>query len=183
MKNYTAFTFACILLSFASLDQVQARPWNAGGWSKTSVGVRLGWNGGPNGLTIRRNFAPGQAFEFVAGYNHKYGGRSEAPFLKAGNSFIGVSYAPFLLVADGNIGVALVGDVGVRGNYHHYRYFSRPDWGVKITPEVIAGGGLQVEFSEKVEVFADLHLKYFSDPHNYFVPGMESGFGVRVALN
>ena len=183
MKIYVVNVIALGLLLLISSTEAQAGGHRHHGWSKTSIGVRLGWNGGPNGLTVRRNFAPGQAFEFVAGYNSKYGGSADLPFLKAGNSFIGVSYAPFFLLSEGNVGVALVGDVGVRGNYHHYRYFNRPDWGVKITPEVIAGGGIQIEFSEKVELFADIHLKYFSDPHNYYVPGMESGAGIRVAIN
>ena len=183
MKYYAVNAVAIILMSVSAFTVSMARPSYSGGWTRTSVGLRLGWNGGPNGLTIRRNFAPGQAFEVIAGYNDKYGGRSEIPALKAGNTFIGISYAPFLLVSEGNVGVALVGDVGIRANYHHYRYISRPDWGAKITPEITAGGGIQIEFSESVEIFADLHLKYFSDPHNYYVPGMESGLGVRIAIN
>ncbi|HHG86646.1 MAG TPA: hypothetical protein ENJ82_17995, partial [Bacteroidetes bacterium] len=119
MKYYAVNAVAIILMSVSAFTVSMARPSYSGGWTRTSVGLRLGWNGGPNGLTIRRNFAPGQAFEVIAGYNDKYGGRSEIPALKAGNTFIGISYAPFLLVSEGNVGVALVGDVGIRANYHH----------------------------------------------------------------
>ncbi|MEM6272994.1 MAG: hypothetical protein AAF998_26510 [Bacteroidota bacterium] len=183
MKNYVVAVAAAVILLCLSVQESQAEPYRYGGWKRTSVGVRFGWNGGPNGLTIRRTFAPGQAFEVVAGYNPKYGGGEDLPFLRGGNSFLGISYAPHLLMSNGNVGVALVGNVGVRANYHHYRYFNRPQWGPKITPEVIAGGGLQVEFSEKVELFADLHLKYFSSPYNAYTAGMESGAGIRFTLN
>lgn len=153
-----------------------------GGWGRTSVGVRFGWNGGPNGLTLRREFASGHAFEALAGYNGKHARHADIPALRKGNSFIGVSYAPFLR-PQGDYGVALNADFGARLNYHHYRIIGYPGGGWKITPEVTAGLGIQVDLAETIEVFADLHVKYFSDPHNYYLIGMESGLGVRVVLN
>ena len=185
MKNGVVIACVLTLIVLCLPENLHAGPTKRyGGFTKTSLGVRLGWNGGPNGLTLRRVFAPGHAFEAVAGYNNKSGRHAdEWPAHKKGNTFLGISYAPFLLTEQNNLGLAITGDIGTRLNYHHYRFFSHPEWGSKITADVYAGIGLQVEFSEAVEVFADLHIKYFSDPHNAFVPGMESGLGVRVVLN
>lgn len=183
MKNYVSLLLAIVLVS-SSLDlhADPTRRYGGGGDSHTSIGLRAGWIGAPNGLTVRRVVGPGLAFEFVAGYNMKYARHTELPTLKKGNSFVGVSFAPHFLMTEGNLGVALTLDMGARLNYHHYRYFAYPEYGPKITPELIGGGGIQVEFSETVEIFADVHLKYFNEPHGSYVAGIESGFGVRFVL-
>lgn len=181
MKNYVAITIFMAFTGLCQMNTVQASAY--GGWdTKKALGIRLGWNGAPNGLTYRQVFSSGNAFEVVAGYNVKYGRHADIPAQRKGNSFIGVSYVPFFLMGDGDCGVAINGNFGARLNYHHYRRISTPEAGLKITPEVYAGFGLQVELNERVELFADLNLKYFSDPHNYYVPGMESGLGLRVVL-
>lgn len=181
MRNYVkVLPFLLLLLSSLSLNANPRNRYSVG--NHTSLGFRAGWIGAPNGLTIRRTVGRSSAFEFVAGYNHKYARRTELPLLKKGNSFIGVSYSPFFLVAEGNLGVAILADIGARLNYHHYRYFNAPEFGPKITPEFIAGAGIQVEFSESVEVFADVHFKYFNEPHNNYVAGIESGAGIRFIL-
>ncbi len=181
MKNYSIVL--CAFLLMVGTQNLHAEPTlSGGGDSHTSVGLRLGWIGAPNGLTVRRVVGNGVAFEFVAGYNHKYARRTELPTLKKGNTFIGASFAPHFLMSEGNLGVALTADIGARLNYHHYRYFNSPEFGPKITPEVIGGFGIQVEFSESVELFADLHVKYFNEPHNNYVPGIESGLGLRFVL-
>lgn len=179
MKSYVTALLALMLVSTGIL---KAEPLRRQCYYRTSLGLRLGWIGGPNGLTVRRVVGQASAFEFVAGYNGKYGRRADIPELKKGNSFIGASYAPFLLMSDGNIGVALVADMGFRLNYHHYRYIGAGNPGGKITPEVIGGLGMQIEFSEVVEVFGDIHLKYFNEPQGSYTAGMESGLGIRFAL-
>ncbi|MEY3441906.1 MAG: hypothetical protein RLZZ519_187 [Bacteroidota bacterium] len=181
MKNYTVVLLMLLLCGSLSLSAEPTR-YSRGGGNHTSVGLRAGWIGAPNGLTVRRVVGNGVAFEFVAGYNHKYARHTELPALKKGNSFAGASFAPFFLMSEGNLGVALTADIGARLNYHHYRYFNSPEYGPKITPEVIGGFGIQVEFSESVELFADLHVKYFNEPHNNYVPGIESGLGLRIVL-
>jgi hypothetical protein len=181
MKNYTFVLLALLLGSSLSLSAEPTRHW--GGGNHTSIGVRAGWIGAPNGLTVRRVVGNGAAFEFVAGYNHKYARHSDLPLLKKGNTFVGASFAPYFLMSEGNLGVALTADLGARLNYHNYRYINNPEYGPKITPEVIGGIGIQVEFSEAVELFADVHVKYFNEPHNSYVPGIESGLGIRFVLN
>ncbi len=182
MKSYAKILLALLLLLVA--QQVSADPVrHHGGDDRTSIGLRIGWVGGPNGLTVRRSLGNGCAFEFVAGYSPKYARRTELPAYKKGNSFVGASFAPYFLVAEGDLGVALTADIGARLNYHHYRPIGIDDGVAKITPEVIGGFGMQVEFSEKVEVFGDVHLKYYNEPHGDYVAGIESGFGIRFAIN
>ncbi len=181
MENYTVVLLMLLLCSALSLSAEPTR-YSRGGGDHTSVGLRLGWVGAPNGLTVRRVVTNGVAFEFVAGYNQKYGRHADLPMLKKGNSFVGASFAPFFLMSEGNLGVALTADIGARLNYHHYRLISSREFGPKITPEVLGGIGIQIEFSESVELFADLHVKYFNEPHNNYVPGIESGLGFRIVL-
>ena len=183
-KNRPVFTvICCALTALLGFSQVQAGP-TYGGWQKTAVGVRLGWSGAPNGLTLRRNFLPGQAFEVVAGYNGKVGRHADnLPGYRKGNTFVGASYAPCLEMGDSDFEVAVMADLGARMRYHHYRPFRFDDAGWKITPDFIAGVGMQVEFSEKVQIFADLHLNYFNRNDNVYVPGVESGMGMRFVLN
>jgi hypothetical protein len=181
MKKSILVLLVVLLVSSVSLHANPNRHW--GGGNHTSIGFRAGWVGAPNGLTLRRTVGNAAAFEFIAGYNHKYARRSELPTMKKGNSFLGVSFAPYFLMSEGNLGVALTMDLGARLNYHHYRYFAYPEYGPKITPEVTGGLGMQLEFSETVEVFADVHVKYFNEPHGSYVPGVESGLGLRIVLN
>jgi hypothetical protein len=181
MKSYAMPLIALMMIS--ATTQLYAGPGRHYSYDRTSIGFRAGWVGAPNGLTIRKVVGNGSAFEFVGGYNHKYARRTELPLLRKGNSFLGASYAPFFLVSEGNIGVALTADIGARLNFHHYRTWSNEQGVSKITPEAIGGLGMQVEFSEKVEIFADVHLKYFNEPHGSYVPGIESGMGIRFALH
>lgn len=154
-----------------------------GGWERTSLGVRLGWSGGPNGMTLRKDMGNGNAFEFVAGYNAKVGRNADnLPAHKKGNSFVGASYAPYFLMTEGNLGVAFTADIGARLRYHHYRPIVNSNAGWKITPDAIAGLGMQVEFSETVEIFADVHVNYYNRINNVYVPGVESGLGFRITL-
>lgn len=164
--------------------QVSADPRrHYGGFDHTSIGVRLGWVGAPNGFTYRRAFDGGHAFEMVVGYNPKYGRRIEGPLLRKGNSFISFCYAPNFTVYDGNVAVGLYGSFGARINVHHYRSFNSPARGFPITPDLLAGFGMQIEFNENWEIFGDMHVKYFSVPGNYYAPGVESGAGIRFWLN
>lgn len=181
MKTIATAMIAVLLVSTSI--QMKAAPSGHNYGGRTSVGIRMGWIGAPNGLTVRHVVQDGHAFEFVGGYNSKYARHADIPEIKKGNSFVGASYAPYLLMSDGNVGFALLADIGMRMNYHHYRYIGRGNGGGKITPEAIGGLGVQVEFSEKVEVFADIHLKYFNEPHGDYVAGMDSGLGIRFALN
>jgi hypothetical protein len=181
MKSYIHLLALVLLLS--ATTELYAGPRHRFSDSRTSVGLRLGWVGGPNGLSVRQVVAPGHAFEFVAGYSPKYGRRLDVPDIKKGNTFLSASYSPYFLVSEGNLGVSIYGDVGLRMNYHHYRYFEYKEWGPKLTPEVIGGIGMQIEFSERVELYGDLHVKYFNAPGNVYMAGIESGAGLRVALN
>jgi hypothetical protein len=184
MKSYAKILLALmpILTSLSAYAGGNNGHYYGGGDNHTSVGLRMGWIGAPNGVTVRRTFGNAAAFEFVAGYNGKYARRTELPALRKGNSFIGASFAPYFLMCEGNIGVALTADMGARLNYHHYR-LAGISGAPKITPEVTLGAGMQVEFSERVELFADAHLKYFNEPHGYYVLGIESGAGLRIRLN
>lgn len=180
MKSYAKVSLV-LLMMLASLQSF-AGPRHRY-YDRTSIGLRAGWIGAPNGITVRKVIGNNAAFEFVGGYSGKYGRRNDGPQIKKGNTFIGASFAPYFLVAEGNLGVALTLDFGARLNFHNYRTFNN-EYGVsKITPEVIGGAGMQVEFSENVEVFADIHLKYFNEPHGFYVPGIESGCGIRIALH
>lgn len=174
---------AILLISVST--QMKADPTYSPYGQRTSLGIRLGWVGAPNGLSVRKVVGPGQAFEFVGGYNPKYGRRLDIAAIKKGNSFVGASYAPFILMSEGNLGVAILADIGMRMNYHHYRNIGQhvQGKGGKITPEAIGGLGMQIEFAEKVEIFGDIHLKYYNEPHGDYVAGIESGMGIRFALN
>lgn len=187
MENKNCLRFAVLSMSvwlLWSAPHLKAGPGYGGHWQKTSVGLRLGWSGAPNGLSIRRNFLPGQAFEVVAGYNGKVGRHADnLPGYKKGNSFLGISYAPCIELSEGSLEVALTGDIGARARYHHYRPLGFNERGWKVTPDFIAGLGMQVEFSEKVQVFADVHVNYFNRNDNVYVPGVESGMGFRIVLN
>lgn len=183
MKNYIKGLLALVLVATSVAAYAGPNYRYGGGGNHTSLGLRAGWIGGPNGITVRRTVGSAAAFEFIAGYSPKYARRTELPAIKKGNSFVGVSFAPYFLMSEGNLGVALTLDFGLRLNYHHYRYFEYPEWGPKITPEATVGAGIQMEFSERVELFADMHLKYFNDPHNTYVAGIESGMGIRFILN
>lgn len=148
-----------------------------------SLGVRLGWVGAPNGVTFRRTFADGQSFELLAGYNPKYGRHAEIPTARKGNSFIGISYQPQFTMSDGgSVAIGLYADLGARLNYHHYRYISNPAAGPKVSPDVSAGIGMILEINESVQIFADMKVKYFNSPGNFYAAGVESGAGLRVNL-
>jgi hypothetical protein len=148
-----------------------------------SLGVRLGWVGAPNGVTFRRTFADGQSFELLAGYNPKYGRHAEIPTARKGNSFIGISYQPQFTMSDGgSVAIGLYADLGARLNYHHYRYISNPAAGPKLSPDVSAGIGMILEINESVQIFADMKVKYFNSPGNFYAAGVESGAGLRVNL-
>ena len=162
--------------------EATAHPYGGGGWNTASIGFRAGFSGGPNGLTYRKAFAPGQAFEAVVGYNGKVGRTLDLPLNRRGNSFAGISYAPFFEMGDRNLSVSLLGDFGARIRYHHYRPFGFGNNGWKMTPDLTAGAGMQVELNGFVQVFADLHLIYFNRYDNLYVPGMESGLGIRLVL-
>jgi hypothetical protein len=183
MKSYAKVLLALLPILTALPAFAGGNGHYGGGDNHTSVGVRLGWIGAPNGLSVRRTVGNAGAFEFVAGYNGKYARRTELPQLRKGNSFIGASFAPYFLVSEGNIGVALTADMGLRLNYHHYRLVGDGSGASKITAEAVLGAGMQVEFSERVELFADAHLKYFNEPHGFYVLGIESGAGLRIRLN
>lgn len=183
MKKSVKILLALMFISSSVALYAGPHSHRWGGGNHTAIGFRAGWIGAPNGLTVRTVVGNGLAFEFVAGYNQKYGRHADIPTIKKGNSFLSASIAPFFLMSEGNIGVALTADLGVRMNYHHYRYFQYPEWGPKITPEAIGGVGMQLEFSEAVELFGDIHLKYFNEPHNNYVAGIESGLGLRFVLN
>lgn len=147
-----------------------------------SFGVRLGWVGAPNGLTFRRTFG-NQSFEILAGYNPKFGRHAEIPTMRKGNSFLGISYQPQFVMSDGgSVAVGIYADMGVRLNYHHYRYISNPAAGPKISPDVTAGLGMMLDINESVQLFADMKVKYFNNPGNFYAPGVESGAGLRVTL-
>ncbi len=176
-----------LALSFCMVMMIHntahAGPGYRGGGG-TSLGIRLGWSGAPNGLTLRQDVGSGHAFEFVLGYNGKVGRNLEGVSpLKKGNTFLGASYAPYILMAEGNLGVAILADFGARLRYHHYRPIAAEGVGMKITPDLIAGLGMQLEFSDNVELFADIHLNYYNRHDNIYVPGVESGLGLRISLN
>jgi hypothetical protein len=148
-----------------------------------SFGVRLGWVGAPNGVSFRRTFGDGQSFEILAGYSPKYGRHAEIPETRKGNSFIGISYQPQFTMSDGGaVAVGLYADLGARLNYHHYRYISNPAAGPKISPDVTAGIGMMLDFNESVQIFADMKVKYYNSPGNFYAPGVESGAGIRFTL-
>jgi hypothetical protein len=182
-KNGIRIAIIATLLLLTSMHLSADPRRHYGGGDHTSIGIRMGWVGAPNGFTYRRSFNGGHAFEAIAGYNIKYGRRTDSPLLRKGNSFLGISYAPHLTIYDGNIAVGIYADMGVRINIHHYRSFNVPSRGFPITPDLVGGLGMQIEFSEQVEVFGDMHFKYFSVPGNYYAPGVESGAGIRFWLN
>ena len=150
----------------------------------TSVGVRVGWSGGPTGITYRRVFAKGNAFEINAGYNAKEGRHSGLKFPKVGNTMIDMRYQPFTYACDGDVGFAIYGSIGGRARIHNYRFLNEasPNTAV-ITPDFIGGGGVQFEFNDAVEIFADLNANYINKKSGDWVWGMESGFGIRVKIN
>lgn len=168
------FATAILSLLFTSL--------HAGGYDQPlSVGVRLGWSGGPVGLTLRKVVGNHSAFEFVAGYNIKEGRQTNLPFYKQGNTLLGVAYQPFAIACENAVGVGFFANFGVRARYHNYRQAENPNT-VKITPDLFTGGGIQLEFGEAVELFADLNMKYYQKLNGFFVWGMESGLGLRVRI-
>lgn len=184
MEKVSIHVIGMFVMSFLLVSGLQAEPTRrSSSFQHTSVGLRLGWVGAPNGLTYRRGFAPGHAIELVAGYNPKYGRRADIPAIQKGNSFLSFSYAPNFTMCMGGAAVGIYADLGLRLNYHHYRTWEAAYGHPPITPDLIGGAGMQIEFAQSVEVFADMHLKYFSSPGNYFTPGVESGAGIRVWLN
>lgn len=171
-----------LLIALGIWGSVEAGP-TYGGYSRKSIGLRLGWSGAPNGLTFRHVVAPNHAFEFVAGYNGKVGRTADLPFIRKGNTFVSASYAPFFKLGDDYFAVLIYADAGARLRNHHYRRMTVRGEGWKITPEVFAGLGMQIEFTASVEIFADLHINYYNRYDNLYVPGVESGLGIRFVLN
>ena len=158
-------------------------PKGYGSGESTSIGIRLGWSGAPNGLTYRKSFYGNQAFEFVVGYNGKVGRTLDLPMYQRGNSFIGASYAPYFEMGNGgSVSCSINADIGARLRVHHYRPFGRNPFGSPVTPDLIAGGGMQLNFNDSVELFADLHMTYYNRYDNAYVPGVESGLGLRFVL-
>lgn len=178
-----SFRFGLIFLLFLSLSAMDAKAGGDRPGGK-SLGIRLGWSGGPNGLTYRNVFAYSQAFELVAGYNGKEARTSEEPWYKKGNTFLGITYAPFLYLSNGG-GTAFVihANLGTRVRYHNYRSWGSGTGNPVITPDLFAGGGVQLEFGDAVELFADLNMKYYNQSRNGYIMGLESGLGLRFALN
>lgn len=174
--------YGLILLLFVSLfkSELHAGGDRPGG---RSLGIRLGWSGGPNGLTYRKVFAYSQAFELVAGYNGKEARTADADWYKKGNTFLGITYAPFLYMGDGGTAFVIHANLGTRLRYHNYRNWGSGLNAPKVTPDVFAGGGVQLEFGDAVELFADLNMKYYNQSRNGYIMGLESGVGVRFALN
>lgn len=177
MKPHTSvrvlFTITLLLISVQSAQ--------AGGHDPISIGFRAGWSGGPNGLTIRKIVGSNSAFEFVAGYNIKEGRQTNLPFYKQGNTLIGVAWQPFFISSEGNTGVGFFANIGARARFHNYR---RPEnkSTVMLTPDFFTGLGMQIEFSEVVEIFADLNAKYYNKLNNAYVWGLESGLGIRFRI-
>lgn len=183
MENRVRPLMILLLLVGMFPAALMADPTWGRSYARNNLGIRLGWVGAPNGISFRRTYGNGHAFEVLAGYSYKYARHTELPEIKKGNSFVGISYQPHLTIGEGNLAVGIYGDLGVRLNYHHYRYFSDRSSGPKVTPDLTGGVGMLVEFSETVEVFGDMHVKYYSNPGNFYAPGVESGLGIRFALN
>lgn len=172
----------CVLFTFLLIisDLSYAGGYNS--YGKQSIGIRLGWSGAPNGLTYRKVFSYNQAFELVLGYSGKEGRILDVPQYKKGNTFAGITYAPFLTMSDGrDLSVLLNLNLGTRLRYHNYRPVSAEGaW--KVTPDFFGGAGMQVDIGG-VELFADLGIKYYNRIDNNFTWAMESGLGMRIALN
>lgn len=158
--------------------------YRSSGFLQSSLGLRLGWSGGPNGLSYRRVFAPSQAFEFVAGYNMKEGRTLDIPTYRKGNTFAEFRYAPFTMKYGNNVGVGFNLDLGARLRYHNYRKFksSYSAEAKKITPEMILGGGMLIEVNDRVQFFGDMHVRYYNRISNAWAWAMESGAGIRFVL-
>ena len=181
-RSRSRLVIALILTSLAG-NLLAGPTYKHGSWKKTSLGIRLGWSGGPNGLSLRKQVLPGQAFEMTLGYNGKAARHADIPAIRKGCSFLGASYSPSVSMAEGNLQVDMYADFGARMRYHHYRRLSFGSGAWKVTPDLIAGAGMQVEFSESVQVFGDIHLNYYNRSDNVYVPGVESGVGIRLVVN
>lgn len=178
----TVILLILVSVSVAGFSRGPSRGYSSGIGS--SIGVRAGWSGGPTGISFRRAFARGQAFEINAGYNPKEGRYAGLKFPKVGNSMIDFRYQPFTYAADGNVGFAIYGTIGGRARIHHYRILNESSANnMVVSPDFLGGAGCQFEFNDHVEVFADLSAKYFNKKSGEWVWGIESGFGLRVKLN
>jgi hypothetical protein len=147
----------------------------------TAVGFRAGWAGAPNGITVRAAINEFSAFEFVAGVNNKTMRRSEYHNgIWQFDSYIGASWQPTFMAGDDDLSVGFYGDFGVRARIHHHRfhYAVQPN---PITPDVIGGAGMIIQ-TGSIQLFADIHAKY-TDNMGAYVPGLESGLGLRINLN
>lgn len=151
------------------------------GGPQTSVGFRAGWSGGPNGLTVHTQLDEVNAFEFIAGVNNKEMRRSVyyGPLGKC-DSFLGVSYQPSFMAGDEDLMVGFYLDMGLRARIHNYRLESGST-GLAVTPDAIGGAGFRLDAGH-VQLFADLHVKYYNKANNTYAPGMESGLGFRIKL-
>lgn len=163
--------FLCFAASFAA----------AGGPGKTSLGFRAGWSGAPNGITLRYRFAPHQAVEVVTGYNNKEGRRMDLSLAEQGNYFLGIAYQPEFIARESDLGVGFFANLGLRARYHAYRSTGTEGRSV-ITPDLYTGVGMQLEFGDAMELFADINVKYYNKTNNAYVPGLESGAGIRFMI-
>ena len=185
--SHTGIRATVLLLIFCSVSLSIFGRGPGKGYSSgigSSIGVRAGWSGGPTGISFRRAFAPGQAFELNAGYNPKEGRHSGLTFPRVGNTMVDFRYQPYTYACDGNVGFLIYGSVGGRARIHNYRLINESNTrGMVVTPDFLGGAGCQFEFNDTVEIFADLSAKYHNKKSGEWVWGLESGFGLRVKLN
>ncbi|MCB9230741.1 MAG: hypothetical protein H6581_03720 [Bacteroidia bacterium] len=151
--------------------------------SGTTLGIRAGWSGGLNGITLRKSVGMGYSgIEFAVGYSPKEGRRSSLPALQKGNILLSMRYQPMFMMEDYNLGVGFYGSFGLTARIHNSRPLGS-ERGSFLTPDLLAGGGMQVEFNDNVEIFADVHLKYYNSFSNVYALSYESGLGIRFRVN
>lgn len=153
-------------------------------FSGSTLGLRLGWSGGLNGITYRIGInGSDSGFELTFGYSPKEGRSSGLPVHKRGNLLFSARYQPMFLMTGNNLEVGFFGSLGLSARAHLYRPFGHSSRGLYLTPDLLGGGGFHIQFNDGMQIFADIHLKYYNRFTNQYQMSYESGIGIRFRIN
>lgn len=145
-------------------------------FSEREIGFRVGFDGGPNGLTILIK----NKFEIVAGYSNK--DITATAGYDKGDIMTG-TYFQYRFILFGKEDVSYYPSVGLRARAHLNRPHP-PGLSFTFSPDFLVGFGFTINpnFSP-IDIFADLHFLAERE-HNEITYkfGFETGAGIRIRI-
>jgi len=155
--------------------------------SAGSLGLRVGYDGGANGITYARALGDHLGMECSVGYNDKQGRRLEVPYTQKGNTMLNLNLTPYLNKRLPHTAAVIYGNIGLGARFHHYRMTpADPETkalrGSPVTIDKRAGVGLLVTPVSFLEAFLEINVKHYNTVQNYGAFGTESGIGIRIAM-